>query len=124
MKTLLGYALYWFIFPKTISSQTVLIDSLGRWVLIWQIPWLKWLVSTCGSASNVWYAGSITLIFSGNSAYVSDTGGSTHLSYVNNGLATTIGSFLSDIVLPQGINYLELSFQWINFPERSTPMMC
>ena len=29
-------------FPKTISSQTVLIDSFaGRWVLIWAIPWLQ-----------------------------------------------------------------------------------
>lgn len=103
-------------FPKTISSQTVLIDSLqeGGFNLGNSLAANGWSVPV-SSASNVWYAGSVPNAFSGNSAYVSDTGGSTW-SYVNNGLAAT-SHFYRDIVLPQGINYLELSFQWINFGE-------
>ena len=76
-------------FPKTISSQTVLIDSLqeGGFNLGNSLAANGWSVPV-SSASNVWYAGSVPNAFSGNSAYVSDTGGSTW-SYVNNGLAAT-----------------------------------
>ncbi|MBL0085092.1 MAG: hypothetical protein IPP37_22825 [Saprospiraceae bacterium] len=106
------------ILPKIILSQTVLIDSLqeGGFNLGTTFAANGWNVLN-GSSANKWYVGSVPTGFNGNSAYISNNGG-TNWSY-NNGVTSATVHFYRDITLPQGINYLELSFLWANMGETS-----
>ena len=104
------------ILPEFLLSQTVLIDSLqeGGFNLGPTFADNGWSLVN-GTATNAWYVGATPSGFTGNCAYISNNGGASW-SYTNNTSAKTV-HFYRNVVLPQGINYMELSFSWINIGE-------
>lgn len=104
------------ILPKTILSQTVLIDSLqeGGFSLGNTFELNGW-TTVNASGLNKWYVGTVPPGFNGNCAYISNNSGTSWGYHPTSSNFTA--HFYRDVVLPQGINYLELNFLWANLGE-------
>ncbi len=81
-----------------------------------------WTVANYASSTNQWVAGTAvsTAPFSGRSAYISNTGGTTN-AYDNT--STNHVYFYRDVAIPSGSNYISLSFNLISNGEASWDMM-
>lgn len=99
-----------------VFSQSILIDSLqeGGFSLGSTFADNGWTVLN-GTAANAWYVGTTPGVMTGNCAYISNNSGASW-AYTNNTTSRTV-HFYKNVVLPQGINYLELSFSWVNVGE-------
>ncbi len=62
-----------------------------------------------GSVTNQWYVGNVATGFTGNSAYISNNGGTSH-SYTND--LTSVVHFYRDVTFPANVSDFTLSFNW------------
>lgn len=119
MKSIMRIGLFLvIILPQTFFSQTVLIDSLqeGGFSLGNTFELNGWTpINTNGV--NKWYVGNVPPGFNGNCAYISNNSGASWGYHPTSSNFTA--HFYRDIVLPQGVNYMELSFSWANMGEIS-----
>lgn len=104
------------LFSLSVQAQTVLVSSTGDGGFNNGATFAAngWTVTN--SANNPWVVGTAVTAapFAGNSAYISNNGGTSNAYTVN---ATSVNYFYRDIVIPAGQPYIQYSFNWLGTGE-------